>query len=81
VTHGGAAVAENLVKFWSEATLVSLPTSSGPAVLAFRGRELAALIMLTVSPAPPGECISTVHVIADPAKLSFLRNALDSFRS
>lgn len=88
VTYGSSLVAANLVNFWSEATLVSLPTTVGPAVLAFRGRRLAALILLTVAPMPeggyastPDERVSKVHVIADPAKLVFLRNALDSLRS
>lgn len=85
VTHGSGLVARNLVAHWSEATLVSLPSTVGPAVLAFRDRRLAAVIVLTVAPeerpSPAGERVSKVHVIADPAKLVFLRNALDSFRS
>jgi RNA polymerase sigma-70 factor (ECF subfamily) len=76
VAHGADQVAANLVSFWGNATLVSVPSGAGPAVLGFRNRRLTGVLILTVSPS--GEQIDKVHVIADPAKLAFLRGTLES---
>lgn len=79
VTHGGDQVGANLIAFWGNATLVSLPgagDSTDLTVLAFRNRRLSGVLILTVSVA--GDRIDKVHVIADPAKLAFLRGSLDA---
>jgi len=71
---GAATVAGNLIRFWGTATLVSQPINGQPAVLAFVNRRLEAVLVLTVR----GDLISSVHVIGDPRKLSFLRTQLSS---
>ena len=76
VTHGAQLVGANMISYWSNATLVSLPSAGPPTVLGFRNRRLASVIVLTV--APDGRRIEKVHVMADPAKLAFLRGTLDS---
>ncbi|MGE5131697.1 MAG: RNA polymerase sigma factor SigI [Gemmatimonadota bacterium] len=69
VVTGARRVARNLLHYWGPAaTLVSHPVGGQPAVLGFLGHELAGVLVLTLR----GERIQTVHVIADPAKLSFL---------
>jgi RNA polymerase sigma-70 factor, ECF subfamily len=66
---GAARVARNLLRFWGPpATLVSFPGGAQPVVLGFAGRELRAVLVLTVR----GEVIQAVHVIADPAQVAFL---------
>jgi RNA polymerase sigma-70 factor, ECF subfamily len=73
VTHGAALVAGNLLRFWGPpATLVSHPVGGQPALLAFTGGRLAAVIVLVMR----GEVIQAVQVIADPRKLSLLRHQL-----
>lgn len=79
ITHGADQVGANLVAFWGDATLVSLPSagdSTQVTVLGFRDRRLSGVLILTVSPG--GDRIDKVHVIADPAKLAFLRGSLDA---
>lgn len=72
---GAAVVAANLLRFWGPpATLVSLPVGGKPAILAFSGRELAAVIELTMR----GERIQSVHVVADPERLALLSSQLTS---
>ena len=69
VVRGAERVARHLLHFWGpDATLVSYPVSGQPAVLGFYGRELSGVLVFTMR----GEAIQAVHVIADPAKLSFL---------
>lgn len=73
VTVGAQQVARNLLRFWGRpATLVSLPVCGRPALLAFRGHELAAVLEFIMH----GELIQAVHVIGDPHKLAFLRTQL-----
>ena len=73
VVTGADRVAQNLLRFWGHgATLVSLPAGGQPAVLAFTARELAGVLMFTIR----GDLIQSVHVIADPRKLGFLRGQL-----
>ena len=76
VAHGAYAVAANVMSRWHSATLVSLPvTGAASTILAFREHVLAGVIVLTV---PPGaDEVSKVHVIADPAKLAFVRAQLE----
>jgi RNA polymerase sigma-70 factor (ECF subfamily) len=76
VTHGADQVAANLIRFWGNATLVPVPSGMGPAVLGFRNRRLEGVLVLRIS--DTGERVDTVHVIADPAKLTFLRGMLDA---
>jgi RNA polymerase sigma-70 factor (ECF subfamily) len=78
VVHGAEQVGANLVQFWGGATMVSLPVNGLPAVLAFRGHRLAGVLALTMTSG--GDWIAKVHVIADPAKLAFLRSQL-AFKS
>jgi RNA polymerase sigma-70 factor (ECF subfamily) len=73
VVTGAGRVAGHLLHFWGQgATLVSHPVGDRPAVLGFFGRELSGVLVFTMR----GERIQSVHVIADPAKLSFLSLAL-----
>ena len=66
--HGAAQVASNLLRFWGPATLVSQPLAGQPALLGFRDRDLAGVLVLGMR----GDLIESVHVIADPAKLAAL---------
>ena len=66
--HGAAQIARNLLKFWGPATLVSHPVAGQPALLGFRDRDLAGVLVLGMR----GELIESVHVIADPRKLAAL---------
>ena len=68
VVHGADKVARNLLRFWGPATLVSQPLAGQPALLAFRDRSLAAVLVLGMR----GEVIESVHVIADPRTLAAL---------
>ena len=69
VVTGAEQVGRNLLRFWGPgATLVSMPDGGQPAALGFVGRELAGILAFTVRAGR----IETVHVIIDPAKLSFL---------
>jgi RNA polymerase sigma-70 factor (ECF subfamily) len=76
LTHGADQVAANLINYWGNATLVSVPSGAGPAVLGFRNRRLAGVLVLNLSSS--GEKVDKVHVIADPAKLAFLRGTLEA---
>jgi RNA polymerase sigma-70 factor (ECF subfamily) len=69
VVHGADIVATNLLRYWDGASLVSLPFVDHPALLAFREREVAGLIELTVD----GERVTKIHVYAEPRALDFLR--------
>jgi RNA polymerase sigma-70 factor (ECF subfamily) len=69
VVRGAARVAGNLLRFWgSHATLVSHPVAGQPALLGFRDRALAGVLVLGMR----GEVIESVHVVADPRKLALL---------
>lgn len=76
VTHGAELVAGNMIRYWRDATLVSVPAGGLPTVLAFRSRRIASVISLTMTPG--GDKIGKVHVTVDPAKLAFLSGALES---
>jgi RNA polymerase sigma-70 factor (ECF subfamily) len=77
VTRGGAQVARNLLSFWGRpATLVSFSAGGQPALLGFHGRQLSAILILTMR----GEIIQAVHVIGDPRKLGFLSSQLSGAR-
>ena len=68
VVHGAAQIAANLLRFWGPATLVSQPLAGQPALLGFRDRDLAGVLVLGMR----GEVVESVHVIADPRKLAAL---------
>jgi RNA polymerase sigma-70 factor (ECF subfamily) len=68
VVRGAGQVARNLLRFWGPATLVSQPLAGQPALLGFRDRDLAGVLVLGMR----GEVIESVHVIADPRKLAAL---------
>jgi len=69
VIHGAVQVARRLLYFWGPpATLVTQPVAGQPALLGFRGRELAGILVFTMK----DEMIQAVHVIADPRQLGFL---------
>jgi RNA polymerase sigma-70 factor (ECF subfamily) len=68
VVHGAAQIAANLLRFWGPATLVSQPLAGQPALLGFRDRDLAGVLVLGMR----GDLIESVHVIADPRKLAAL---------
>jgi RNA polymerase sigma-70 factor (ECF subfamily) len=73
VVRSAERVARHLLHFWGPSTtLVSHPVCSQPAVLGFIGRELSGVLVFTMH----GEHIQAIHVIADPAKLSFLNAQL-----
>jgi RNA polymerase sigma-70 factor, ECF subfamily len=68
MVHGAARVARNLLRFWGPATLVSQPLAGQPALLGFRGRDLAGVLVLGMR----GDVVESVHVIADRRKLAAL---------
>jgi len=68
VVHGAAQAAGHLLRFWGPATLVCQPLAGQSALLGFRDRSLAGVLVLGVR----GDVIESVHVIADPAKLAAL---------
>jgi RNA polymerase sigma-70 factor (ECF subfamily) len=77
VVTGAVPVARNLLRFWGAGvTLVSHPVGGQPAVLAFRRRALAGLIVFTMR----GELIQAVQVIADPRQLGFVSAQLPAAR-
>jgi hypothetical protein len=62
-----------MLHYWGPAaTLVSYPVAGQPALLGFHGRRLSGVLVFSLR----GETIQSVHVIADPAKLSFLSTQL-----
>ena len=69
---GAHDVARNLLRYWSSATLVSQPINEEAAILAFRDRHLAGVLVLGIE----GDRVEHVHLIADPAKLAFLSSRL-----
>ncbi len=70
---GADRVGRNVLRFWGPGmTLVSMPAGAQPAALGFAGRELAGILAFTMR---AGQ-IQSVHVITDPAKLSFLTDQL-----
>jgi RNA polymerase sigma-70 factor (ECF subfamily) len=72
---GARRVASNILRFWAgRVTFVSQPVGKQPALLAFRDRQLAAVLLLTMG----GDRITKIHVIADPTKLEFLRAQVDA---
>ena len=74
LTHGAVRVARRLLYYWGpSATLVSHPVAGQPALLAFRGRDLAGLLVFTMSSGgQQSDTIEAVHVIADPRQLGFV---------
>ncbi|HEY7916465.1 MAG TPA: RNA polymerase sigma factor SigI [Acidimicrobiales bacterium] len=68
VRQGSDVVAENLLRFFGNATLVSSPVREESIVLAFIDRKLYALILLT----PENDLLKEIHVLADPVKIGFL---------
>lgn len=63
INHGPQAVATNLLRYlWPDVTLVSGP-AGGPALLAFSGRRLFAVIVLTIR----GSRVVKIEAIADPS--------------
>jgi RNA polymerase sigma-70 factor, ECF subfamily len=69
VIRGADRVARNLLRFWGPpATLVSHPVAGQPALLGFYDRELAGVLVFSMT----GELIQSVQVIGDPRKLGFL---------
>jgi RNA polymerase sigma-70 factor, ECF subfamily len=73
VVTGANRVARHLLHYWGPAaTLVSHPVAGQPALLGFHGRQLSGVLVFSLR----GETIQSVHVIADPAKLSFLTTQL-----
>ena len=69
VVTGAERVARHLLHYWGPgATLVSHPVGGQPALLGFLRRQLSGVLVFTLR----GETIQAVHVIADPAKLSFV---------
>jgi RNA polymerase sigma-70 factor (ECF subfamily) len=65
VVTGAERVAGNLLRFWGRgAVLVSVPVAGQCAVLGFRGRSLAGVLVFSML----GQVIEAVHVIGDPAQ-------------
>ena len=69
VVRGARFVAGNLLRYWENATLVSLPFVDNPCLLGFVDRDVAGLISLTVD----AERITEIHVYREPRALDFLR--------
>jgi RNA polymerase sigma-70 factor (ECF subfamily) len=75
VVTGAEHVAANLLRYWGPgAALVSLPGGEQPALLGFRGRVLAGVLLLQLR----GPAIEAVQVIGDPRKLAMLRLQLSA---
>jgi RNA polymerase sigma-70 factor (ECF subfamily) len=73
VVTGAARVARNMLLYWGQAaTLIPIDLGSQPAVLAFKDRRLAAVLLLHVA----DRRITKIHALADPAKLHFVRARL-----
>jgi RNA polymerase sigma-70 factor (ECF subfamily) len=73
VVTGAERVAGNLLRFWGRgAVLVSVPAGGQCAMLGFRGRTLAGVLVFSMR----GQVIEAVHVIGDPHKLALLRRQL-----
>jgi RNA polymerase sigma-70 factor (ECF subfamily) len=73
VIRGAQRVARNLLHFWGPgSTLVSLPVAGQPALLGFRDRALAGVLVFTMRDGK----IQAVHVIGDPRQLSFVSSQL-----
>ncbi|HEX4174673.1 MAG TPA: RNA polymerase sigma factor SigI [Acidimicrobiales bacterium] len=69
IVRGARYVAGNLLRYWEDATLVSLPFIDNPCLLGFVDRDVAGLISLTVG----GERVTEIHVFCEPRALDFLR--------
>lgn len=69
IVRGAPYVAGNLLRYWNNATLVSLPFLDNPCLLGFVDRDVAGLISLTVD----GERVTEIHVYCEPRALDFLR--------
>jgi RNA polymerase sigma-70 factor, ECF subfamily len=73
VIRGAQRVARNLLHFWGPgSTLVSHPVAGRPALLGFRDRALAGVLVLRVREGK----VQAVHVIGDPRQLSFVSSQL-----
>jgi len=73
VIRGTLRVARNLLHYWGPGTtLVTHPVAGQPALLGFRDRRLAGILVFSMR----GEKIQSVHVIADPRQLSFVSSQL-----
>jgi RNA polymerase sigma-70 factor (ECF subfamily) len=73
VIRGAQRVARNLLHFWGPGSiLVSHPVAGQPALLGFRDRALAGVLVFTMRDAK----IQAVHVIADPRQLSLVSSQL-----
>ena len=68
INRGSHVVAETLVRYFGRATLVSNPVRGESMVLAFVGRKLSAIILLTVE----HDRITEIHALADPVKIGLL---------
>ena len=73
VSRGAAQVARNLLHYWGpETTLVTYPVAGQAAVLGFRDRRLAGILVFSMR----GGKFQSVHVIGDPRQLSFVSSQL-----
>jgi RNA polymerase sigma-70 factor, ECF subfamily len=71
--RGAREVAGNLLRFFGpNVTLVSNPVGPGCVLLAFKGRDVLAVILLSIGDAR----IRVIHVIADPDEIAFLSTQL-----
>jgi len=73
VIRGALRVARNVLRYWGpETTLVTNPVAGQPALLGFRDRRLAGILVFSMR----GGKIQSVHVIGDPRQLSFVSSQL-----
>ena len=73
VVRGALRVARNLLHYWGPGTtLVTHPVAGQPALLGFRDRRLAGILVFSMR----GGKIQSVHVIVDPRQLSFVSSQL-----
>ena len=63
---------QDVIQAWH--ALVSHPVAGQPALLGFRGRDLAGVLVFTMT----NNTIQAVHVIADPRQLGFLSAQLST---
>jgi RNA polymerase sigma-70 factor (ECF subfamily) len=72
--RGAQQVARNLLRFWGQPhnTLVSHDVGAQPALLGFTNQHLSGIFLLNID----DDQITTIHVVADPTKLDFVRSQL-----
>jgi RNA polymerase sigma-70 factor, ECF subfamily len=72
INYGADVVSTNFLRYFGMSTLVSVPSYGRPVILAFLNGRLRGIISLQINETR----VTTIHVLADPAKMSLLREQL-----